>query len=166
MINCIILSKCYAEKVENWAPIPSCGSGRIARKVRSDIVVGGTVVGPRISQGSGLHLSAFFCEFFLSFFLSRLPHCLRRSPAPRMLTLDTRHRETLRVCLVKWCRCATSVRDTDTRTRAKRNFLAATRSIQSSIRENIDELAQEVGSATKLLGFRDIRVRKIFIFRS
>lgn len=129
------------------------------------VVVGGTVTGPRISQGSGLHSSAFFREFFLFFFLFSLPRRLPRPPALRALTLDTRYRETLRVCLVKRCCCATGVRDTDTRTRAKRNFLAATRSIRSSIRENIDELAREVKERTKLFSFRDIRVRKLSFFR-
>ncbi|KYN17721.1 hypothetical protein ALC57_10090 [Trachymyrmex cornetzi] len=86
------------------------------------------------------------------------------SPALRALTLDTRHRKTLRVCLVKRCRCATGVCDTDIRTRAKRNFLAA-RSIRSSIRENIDELAREVGSVQSYSAFRDIR-EKLFIFLS
>lgn len=86
IIYSIILSKCYAEEEETGPHSKPHGSGRIARKVRSDIVVvGETVVGPRISQGSGLHLSAFFCEFFLLFFFfpdprvasSALPFCAR-----------------------------------------------------------------------------------------
>ncbi|KYN39144.1 hypothetical protein ALC56_06570 [Trachymyrmex septentrionalis] len=101
-----------------------------------------------------------------SFSLSFFPAPCVATPALRALTLDTRHRETLRVYLVKRCRCATGVCDTDIRTRAKRNFLAATRSIRSSIRENIDELeAREVGSVQSYSGFRDIR-EKLFIFLS
>lgn len=43
------------------------GATRISRKVRSAIGVGGTAAGPRISQGSGLHSSAFFHDSFLRF---------------------------------------------------------------------------------------------------
>lgn len=49
--------------------------------------VGGTVAGSRISQGSGLHSSAFFLDFFLSFVLvPRHPLADTRYPRSRNFT--------------------------------------------------------------------------------
>lgn len=127
-------------------------------------------VGPSLGRESHkgpvyIWVRSFASSFFLSFSFSRPLRRLLHLAALRALTLDTHDiAKLLRVCLVKRCRCATGVRDTDTRTRAKRNFLAATRSIRPSIRENIDELAREAGSVQSNLAFETYVWEKIFIF--
>lgn len=63
------------------------GATRISRKVRSAIGVGGTATGPRISQGSGLHSSAFFHDSFLRFIPTFRLGATSFVPPPRFVHL-------------------------------------------------------------------------------